>query len=65
MGNHIATGFLAALASAKRTAARQAAASGSSKGLTRTNDSTVFEEENGNPSRLSEGYVVVRKKDLW
>ncbi|EFZ00327.2 GDSL-like Lipase/Acylhydrolase [Metarhizium robertsii ARSEF 23] len=63
MGGHIADGFLAALPSANGV--KPSPAPNSSKRPSRTNDSTVFEEETGNPGKLSEGYVVVRKKDLW
>ncbi|QLI73015.1 uncharacterized protein G6M90_00g100570 [Metarhizium brunneum] len=63
MGGHIADGFLAALSSTNGV--KPSPAPNSSKRPSRTNDSTVFEEETGNPGKLSEGYVVVRKKDLW
>jgi hypothetical protein len=63
MGEHIADGFLAALSTVDD--ADEPPAPSRSKRPTRTTDQTVFEEESGNPGKLSEGYVVVRKKDLW
>ncbi|KHN99937.1 Esterase, SGNH hydrolase-type [Metarhizium album ARSEF 1941] len=70
MGRHVADGFLAALSSVNRGAGAAGAeepapAPSGSQRPVRTNDRTVFEEESGHPGRLSEGYVVVRKKDLW
>ncbi|OAA48767.1 Esterase, SGNH hydrolase-type [Metarhizium rileyi] len=64
MGGHIADGFLATLSSVNAAQAPTPALR--SRRPARTHDdSTVFEEESGNPERLNEGYVVVRKKDLW
>ncbi|KAG5985089.1 hypothetical protein E4U55_001592 [Claviceps digitariae] len=66
MGEHIADGFLAALALAQQEQPAAAANPGSSRrGLPLGNENDVLEEEGGNPSKLSEGYVVVRKKDLY
>ena len=65
MGGHIADGFLAAfaLAEQERTAAAAAAAPRRVSAL--TDENVVLEEERGNPSILNEGYVVVRKRDLY
>lgn len=62
MGEHIAEGFLAALSSAEQA---RATAPSQSRRPRKTADNAVFEEESGNPKKLSEGYVVVRKKDLY
>ncbi|GAB0143941.1 hypothetical protein EsHS_00004439 [Epichloe bromicola] len=62
MGEHIAEGFLVALSSAEQA---RATAPSQSRQPRRTDDNAVFEEESGNPRKLSEGYVVVRKKDLY
>ncbi|KAG5914557.1 hypothetical protein E4U53_004621 [Claviceps sorghi] len=63
MGRHIAAGFLAAFAMAQEEQA-VAAPGPSRRGPAWTRDDHVFEEEGGNPTVLSEGYVVVRRKDL-
>lgn len=63
MGGHIAGGFLQALSSENQTQAPEVPSR--RKRAVKTTDNMVFEEETGNPGRLSEGYVVVRKKDLW
>ncbi|KAG6003534.1 hypothetical protein E4U21_001934 [Claviceps maximensis] len=67
MGRHIAEGFLAAfaLAQQEQAAAAAAAPKPSHRGLALTNENVVLEEEGGDPNILSEGYVVVRKKDLY
>ncbi|KAG5926826.1 hypothetical protein E4U42_002932 [Claviceps africana] len=63
MGEHIAVGFLAAFAMSQQE--RAAAAPGPSRrGPALTRDEGPLEEEGGDPRVLSEGYVVVRRKDL-
>ncbi|UPK99088.1 hypothetical protein LCI18_010023 [Fusarium solani-melongenae] len=55
MGNHIAGALIDIL--------RREGILGSPSQL-ESEDDFVFEEEEGNPRKISEGYVVVRKKDL-
>jgi hypothetical protein len=61
MGGHIGDGFLEALSSANKA---DGVPAGRSKRFVRKDDDTMFEEEGGHPGKLSEGYVVVRRKDL-
>ena len=62
IGGQIADALLPAMA-AQEDADKAAATA--KKRPARTRDDMVFDEEVGNPGRLSEGYVVVRKKDLY
>lgn len=55
MGNHIANALIDIL--------QREGTLGSPSQL-EFEDDFVFEEEEGNPRKISEGYVVVRKKDL-
>lgn len=66
MGNHVADALLECLAEEDEEEEQQSriAAPKPPRPPTKTREEQMYEEEDGNPKHISQGYIVVRKEDL-